>query len=71
MAKKNYDYKITINFEISGHNQLEYQTDKMIKENALQLLKQHLKEVKKSKFVKFQRNYTYDKWRKDRLKRSA
>ena len=43
----------------------------MIKENALQLLKQHLKEVKKSKFVKIQRNYTYDKWRKDKLKRSA
>ena len=71
MAKKNYDYKITINFEVSGHNHQFYQTDKMIKESALQLLKQHMKDVKKSKFVKIQRNYTYDKWRKDRLKRSA
>ena len=52
---KNFDYKITINFEMSGHAQREYQTDKQIKAIALQSLKQYLDEVKKSKFVKIRR----------------
>ena len=46
MSKKNFDYKVTITFEMSGHNCMQYQSDKMIKDNALQLLKQHLEEVK-------------------------
>ena len=47
---KNFDYKITINFEMSGHAQQEYQTDEQIKATALQGLKQYLAEVKKSVF---------------------
>ena len=33
------------------------------------MLKQHLDEVKRSKFVKIERNYTREKWSKDRLKK--
>ena len=66
---KNFDYKITINFEMSGHAQREYQTDEQIKANALQGLKQYLAEVKKSKFVKIERNYSREKWSIDRAKR--
>ena len=69
MSKKNFDYKVTINFEMSAHAQREYQTDKMIKESALQMLKQYLHEVKHSKFVKIERNYSRAKWSKDRLKK--
>ena len=61
--------KVTVNFEMSGHAQLEYQTDKMIKASLLQMLKQHLDEVKRSKFVKIERNYSREKWSKDRLKK--
>ena len=46
MSKKNFDYKATLNFEVSSHNQPEYQTDEMIKKSVLQLLKQHLEETK-------------------------
>tara|TARA_R100000697_G_scaffold102392_2_gene115181 strand:- start:231 stop:458 length:228 start_codon:yes stop_codon:yes gene_type:complete len=66
---KNFDYKITINFEMSGHAQREYQTDEQIKAIALQHLKQYLAEVKKSKFVKIERNYSREKWSIDRAKR--
>jgi hypothetical protein len=71
MSKKNFDYKVTVNFEMSAHAQREYQTDKMIKESLLQMLKQHLDEVKRSKFVKIERNYSRGKWLKDRKKRKA
>ena len=47
MSKKNFDYKVTVNFEMSGHAQLEYQTDKMIKASLLQMLKQYLDDNKK------------------------
>jgi hypothetical protein len=70
MSKKNFDYKVTVNFEMSGHAQLEYQTDKMIKASLLQMLKQYLDDNKKSKFVKIERNYSRQKWSKDRLKKS-
>lgn len=66
---KNFDYKITINFVMSGHNQMEYQSDKMIKENALEHLKQYLEEVKKPKCVKIQRNYSHRKYLEDNFKR--
>jgi hypothetical protein len=69
MSKKNFDFKVTVNFEMSGHAQPEYQTDKMIKARLLQMLKQHMDEVKRSKFVKIERNYTREKWSKDRLKK--
>jgi hypothetical protein len=69
MSKKNFDYKVTVNFEMSGHSQLEYQTDKMIKASLLQMLKQYLDDNKKSKFVKIERNYSRQKWSKDRLKK--
>jgi|TARA_Y100000114_G_scaffold117677_1_gene112065 hypothetical protein len=71
MSKKNFDYKVTITFEMSGHNCMQYQSDKMIKDNALQLLKQHLEEVKNPKCIKIERNYTHAKWLKDRKKRKA
>ena len=35
------------------------------------MLKQHLDEVKRSKFTKIKRNYTREKWSKDRLKKSS
>ena len=66
MSKKNFDYKVTITFEMSGHNCLQYQSDKMIKDNALQLLKQHLEETKKPKCLKIERNYNIAKLRKDK-----
>ena len=69
MSKKNFDYKVTVNFEMSGHAQLEYQTDKMIKASLLQMLKQYLDDNKKSKFVKIERNYFRAKWSKERLKK--
>ena len=69
MSKKNFDYKVTINFEMSAHAQREYQTDEMIKASALQMLKQYLDEVKHSKFVKIERNYSRAKWSRDRLKK--
>ena len=69
MSKKNFDYKVTVNFEMSGHAQLEYQTDKMIKASLLQMLKQYLDDNKKSKFVKIERNYSRAKWSKERLKK--
>ena len=69
MSKKNFDFKVTVNFEMSGHAQPEYQTDKMIKARLLQMLKQYMDEVKRSKFVKIERNYTRAKWSKDRLKK--
>ena len=69
MSKKNFDYKVTVNFEMSGHAQLEYKTDMMIKESLLQMLKQYLHDNKKSKFVKIERNYSRAKWSKDRLKK--
>ena len=66
MSKKNFDYKVTITFEMSGHNCMQYQSDKMIKDNALQLLKQHLEETKKPKCLKIERNYNIAKLRRDK-----
>ena len=66
---KNFDYKVTINFEMSGHNCPKYQTDKIIKENALEMLKHYFNKVKNPGCVKIERNYTRKKWSMDRLKK--
>ena len=66
MSKKNFDYKATLNFEVSSHNQPEYQTDEMIKKSVLELLKQHLEETKTTKYLKIERNYTREKMVADR-----
>ena len=66
MSKKNFDYKVTINFVTSAHNYKTYQTDEMIKKSVLQLLKQHLEETKKPKCLKIERNYNIAKLRKDK-----
>ena len=66
MSKKNFDYKVTINFVTSAHNYKTYQTDEMIKKSVLQLLKQHLEETKKPKCLKIERNYNIAKLRRDK-----
>ena len=68
MAKKNFDYKVTINLTTSAHNVPEYQTDSMIKKSVLEILKDHLQNTKKSTTFKIERNYSLAKWRKDRSK---
>ena len=47
MAKKNFDYKVTINFTTSAHNTREYQTTDMIKKSVLMMLEHYFKETKK------------------------
>ena len=51
MSKKNFDYKVTVILKCSSmHNEsIKLQDDK---DSLLQMLKQHLDEVKRSKFVK-------------------
>ena len=66
MSKKSFDYKATLHFEVSSHNQPEYQTDEMIKKSILQLLEQYLNETKTSKYLKIERNYTRAKMVADR-----
>ena len=68
MAKKNFDYKVTINFTTSSHNTREYQTTDMIKKSVLMMLEHYFRETKKPGCMKIERNYSLAKWRKDRSK---
>ena len=64
-----YDYKVKVNFEVSAHGETKRLTDKEIKEQVVDILKDHLKRTKKSKYFKIERNYTIAKWAKEYKKK--
>ena len=59
--KKRYDWKATLNFEVSFVGGTKRQTDQEIKEDIISLLKKRLEETKKPKFLKIDRTWRYGK----------
>lgn len=67
---KNYDYKVILNLETSAHGQRRYKTDKEIFEETLDLIRYYLKDKKKSKIFKVQRNYSTKKYLQERKQKA-
>ena len=59
--KKRYDWKTTINFEVSSVGETKRLTDKEIKEQVVAILKDHLERTKKSKYFKIDRTWKLGK----------